>query len=181
MARGEVITDEKRKFGGKAGKSRSRALSVGRLASLLAFLPVASRAPVYTQLILALIVDGRMPPARKAMLAGALGYLLVGKDLVPDEVPLLGGLDDLVVVVLAVDLFLEGVPGDLLDEKLVDLGIDRGAFDHDVAQIRRLTPGPVRRIIRRLPGLAESAGRALNDTGLGPRLRAWISKEESIA
>ena len=180
MARGQVITDEKRKYRNGSGK-RSRALSVGRLASLLAFLPVASRAPTYTQLILALIVDGRVPAARKALLAGALGYLLVGKDLVPDEVPLIGGLDDLIVVVLAVDLFLEGVPADLLDEKLDDLGIERTAFDQDVAQIRRLTPGPVRRIIRRLPGLAEGASRAFNETGLGPRVRAWISKEESIA
>ena len=184
MARGEVITEDKRKFRDNAKngkKGRSRALSVGRLASLLTFLPVASRAPIYTQLILALLVDSRMPAGRKALLAGALGYLLVGKDLVPDEVPLLGGLDDLVVVVLAVDVFLEGVPTDLLDEKLIDLGIERAAFDHDVAQIRRLTPGPVRRIIRRLPGLADSAGRALHDTGFGPRLRAWITREESIA
>ena len=66
-----------------------------------------------------------MPASRKAMLAGAAGYLLVGRDLIPDYVPVLGGLDDLVVVVLAVDLFLDGIPDDLLEEKLDDLGIDR--------------------------------------------------------
>jgi uncharacterized membrane protein YkvA (DUF1232 family) len=175
MARENDDKDHKRKSRGR------RALSIGRLASLLTFLPVASRAPIYAQLIMALIVDGRMPAARKAMLAGALGYLLIGKDLVPDEIPVLGGLDDLVVVVLAVDLFLEGVPAELLDEKLVALGIERAAFDHDVAQIRRLTPGPVRRIIRRLPDLAASAGKAMQETGLGPRVRAWISREDSIA
>ena len=38
--------------------------------------------------------------------------------------PLIGGLDDLVVVVLAIDLFLEGVPADVLHEKLDELGID---------------------------------------------------------
>ena len=165
----------------KRGSRRRRALSVGRIASLLAFLPVASRAPIYAQLMVALIVDGRMPTSRKALLAGALGYLLVGRDLVPDEVPLLGGLDDLVVVVLAVDLFLDGVPADLLDEKLVDLGIERAAFDNDIAQIRRLTPGPVRRVIRRLPGLVAAAGDAMQQTGLAPRVRGWISREDSIA
>lgn len=167
----------------KRGKrsGAGRALSIGRAASLLAFLPVASRAPMYAQLILALIVDSRMPNSRKALLAGALGYLVVGKDLVPDEVPILGGLDDLVVVVLAVDLFLEGVPGELLDEKLDVLGIERAAFDHDIAQVRRFTPGPVRRAIRRLPGLVADAGNAIQGTGIGPRLRAWISREESIA
>ena len=83
-----------------------------------------------------------MPAARKALLAGAAGYLVLGRDLIPDDIPIIGGLDDLVVVVLAVELFLDGVPDDLLDEKLDELGIDRAAFDRDIAQIRRLTPGP---------------------------------------
>ena len=175
MARGHDDTNTKPR------SRKRRIVSIGRIASLLAFLPVASRAPIYAQLVFALVTDGRMPNSRKALLAGALGYLVLGKDLVADEIPLLGGLDDLVVVVLAVDLFLDGVPADLLDEKLGVLGIERAAFDNDIAQIRRLTPGPVRRIIRRLPGLVAAAGNALQETGVAPRLRAWISKEESIA
>ena len=121
------------------------------------------------------------PMLRSALLAGGLGYIFVGRDLIPDDIPLLGGLDDLLVVVLSVDVFLEGVPQDLLDEKLDALGIERAAFYEDMAQIRRLTPGPVRRSIRRLPELIAAAGNAVNQTGAGPRLRAWISKEESIA
>jgi uncharacterized membrane protein YkvA (DUF1232 family) len=175
MARGHDDSNTNRR------SRKRRIVSIGRIASLLAFLPVASRAPIYAQLVFALVTDGRMPNSRKALLAGALGYLVLGKDLVADEIPLLGGLDDLVVVVLAVDLFLDGVPADLLDEKLGALGIERAAFDNDIAQIRRLTPGPVRRIIRRLPGLVAAAGNALQETGVAPRLRAWISKEESIA
>jgi uncharacterized membrane protein YkvA (DUF1232 family) len=175
MASGNDDTKQKR-------RSRTRrALSLGRFVSLLAFLPVASRVPIYAQLIFALLVDSRMPASRKALLAGGLGYILVGRDLVPDQVPLLGGIDDLVVVVLAVDVFLEGVPADLLDEKLDALGIERAAFYEDIAQIRRLTPGPVRRTIRRLPRLIDDAGRAINESGVGPRLRAWISKEEALA
>jgi uncharacterized membrane protein YkvA (DUF1232 family) len=170
--------DESKK---KRTSRRRSALSIGRIASLLAFLPVASRAPIYAQLIVALIADSRTPASRKVILAGALGYLLVGRDLIPDQVPVLGGLDDLVVVVLAVDLFLDGVPADLLEEKLFDLGIERAAFDNDIAQIRRLTPGPVRRVIRRLPGMVAAAGDAIHQTGLGPRVRGWISREESIA
>ena len=175
MARDTTDTTKKRR------SRKRRALSLGRIATLLAFLPVASRAPVYVQLILALLVDGRMPASRKAMLAGAAGYLLIGRDLLPDDVPLIGGIDDLVIVVLAVDVFLEGVPNELLDEKLDTLGIDRASFHEDMAQIRRLTPGPVRRTIRRLPGLAAAAGNAINDSGIGPRIRAWISKEEAPA
>ena len=97
----------------------------------------------------------RRPDAGRsqALLGAAAGYLVLGRDLIPDTIPIIGGLDDLVVVVLAVDVFLDGVPPELLQEKLDDLAIDRVAFDRDVAQIRRLTPGPVRRTIRRVPGL----------------------------
>src|SRR6266545_1170114 len=136
--------------------SRGRA-GFSRAFKLLAFLPIASRIPTYARLVTALVLDERMPASRKAVLAGAAGYLAVGRDLIPDYVPVIGGIDDLVVVVLAVDLFLEGVPDDLLEEKLDDLGIDRVAFDRDSAQVRRLTPGPVRRTIRRVPGLIGGA------------------------
>ena len=161
------------------GKTPGRA-GVSRFVSLLAFLPVASRVPDYARLIAALVLDERMPNDHKVMLGVAAGYVVVGRDLVPDSIPLLGGLDDIVVVVLAVDLFLDGVPPELLQEKLDDLGIDRAAFDRDVAQIRRLTPGPVRRTIRRVPALISGAGRAIDRSGLAPRVRAWITREDPI-
>ena len=168
--------------GGGDGKSRKRGSGVlGRALGLLAFLPLASRAPMYARLIASLLVDERTPASRKVLLAGAAGYLLVGRDLVPDQVPVLGGLDDLVVVVLAVDLFLDGVPDELLAEKIADLGIDRTAFDDDMARVRRLTPGPVRKTMRRIPGLIAQAGEAIDHSGVGPRVRAWISKEGSVA
>ena len=164
------------------GKSKRRGPSVlGRAFGLMAFLPLASRAPIYARLMLALVADERMPAGRKALHAGAAGSLLLGRDLVPDQVPVLGGLDDLVVVVLAVDLFMDGVPDELLSEKLVELGIDRPSFDDDMARIRRLTPGPVRKTIRRIPGLVAQAGEAIDNSGIGPRVRAWISKEEPVA
>jgi uncharacterized membrane protein YkvA (DUF1232 family) len=131
--------------------------------------------------VTALVLDERMPASRKALLAGAAGYLVVGRDLVPDSVPIIGGIDDLVVVVLAVDLFLEGAPDDLLEEKLDELGIDRAAFDRDIAQIRRLTPGPVRRTIRRVPDLIGGVADAMKQHGLGPRMRAWITREDRSA
>jgi uncharacterized membrane protein YkvA (DUF1232 family) len=153
-------------------------MSLARMLSLLAFLPVASRIPDYARLVGALVLDERMPNERKLLLGAAAGYLAFGRDLVPDDVPVIGGLDDLIVVILAVDLFLDGVPDELLHEKLVELGIDRAAYDRDIAQIRRLTPGPVRRTIRRIPTLISDTGDAINRLGLGPRLRAWINKEE---
>ena len=149
--------------------------------SLLAFLPVASRIPDYARLVTALVLDERMPKDRKVLLGAAAGYLVLGRDIIPDDVPIIGGLDDLVVVVLAVDLFLDGVPSELLSEKLEELGIDRVAFDQDMARVRRLTPGPVRKTLRRVPGMVSQANEAFENMGVGPRVRNWISKEEPIA
>jgi uncharacterized membrane protein YkvA (DUF1232 family) len=166
----------------KDQKRRRRGPSLlGRALGIMAFLPLASRAPIYARLIFALVLDERTPASRKALLAGAAGYLIVGRDLIPDDIPILGGLDDLVVVVLAVDLFLDGVPSELLTEKLQELGIDRVAFDQDMARVRRLTPGPVRKTLRRIPKMVSQAGDAIEGTGVGPRVRNWISKEDSIA
>jgi len=159
----------------------ARSTSVRRLVGLAAFLPLASRAPDYARLVWALIRDERTPASRKAMLAGALGYLVVGRDIVPDDLPVLGGLDDLVVVVLAVDLFLDGIPREVLEAKLDELGIDQRAFDEDMVRIRSLMPGPVRRVLRRVPGAVEAAADAVAKSGIGPRVRGWINKEGSIA
>jgi uncharacterized membrane protein YkvA (DUF1232 family) len=169
----------------REAKRRSRrsrgGAGIGRALSLLAFLPIASRVPMYTRLVTSLVLDDRMPVQRKALLAGAAGYLAVGRDIIPDDIPIIGGLDDLVIVVLAVELFLDGVPDDLLDEKLTELGIDRLEFDRDIAQVRRLTPGPVRRTIRRVPELIGGVSEAMKTFGLGPRTRAWINREDRNA
>jgi uncharacterized membrane protein YkvA (DUF1232 family) len=165
----------------KHSRRSSGRAGFGRALSILAFLPIASRVPMYTRLITALVMDERMPKGRKALLAGAAGYLVLGRDLIPDDVPIIGGLDDLVVIVLAAELFLEGVPDDLLTEKLAELRIDRAEFDRDVAQVRRLTPGPVRRTIRRVPEVIGGVGEAMKQLGLGPRTRAWINREDTSA
>jgi uncharacterized membrane protein YkvA (DUF1232 family) len=174
--------EEMAKQSEKRSEHRRRGpIGMKRALGLLAFAPIASRAPVYVRLMWELVSDERMPAGRKALLGGALGYLVVGRDLVPDDIPIIGGLDDVVVVLLAIDLFLEGVPSELLEEKLDALGIDRRAFEDDMARIRRFVPGPVRRGIRRLPGATDAAIGAVRRSGVGPRVRNWINKEESLA
>ena len=160
----------------KKGSSSTRAVS--RVMSMSAFLPIASRAPIYGRLMWELMIDDRTPASRKALLAGALGYLVLPTDLIPDRIPVIGGLDDLIVVVLAVDLFLDGVPKEVLTEKLDQLGIERRAFDRDIAQIRRLMPGPVRRAMRRIPQAFDLGAGALRTARVGPRVRTWINRDE---
>jgi uncharacterized membrane protein YkvA (DUF1232 family) len=162
-------------------KRRRRRGSLLRALRWLAFVPVASRVPMYARLVWALVLDDRVPASRKAVLVGAAGYVLIGRDLIPDEIPILGGLDDLAVVVLAIEVFFDGIPDGLLEEKLDELCIDKEAFRRDIDQVRRLTPAPVRRIIRRLPDAIDAAGQLISRSKIGPRVRSWIVKEESFA
>ncbi|MGD0018773.1 MAG: DUF1232 domain-containing protein [Candidatus Limnocylindrales bacterium] len=162
-------------------RRRSRNGGLMRALNLLAFMPLASRVPMYARLIWALVMDPRIPASRKVVLVGAAGYVLVGRDLIPDDIPVLGGLDDVAVVILAVEVFFDGIPDEILEEKLEELAIDREAFRRDMGQVRRFTPAPVRRIIRRLPGAIDSAGRLIAKAEIGPKVRSLISKEESFA
>jgi uncharacterized membrane protein YkvA (DUF1232 family) len=176
----EVLAAMARKGANDNGRKRSTGSAIRRALGMLAFLPVASRVPMYARLIWTLAVDERVPASRKALLAAAAGYLVVGRDIVPDDVPVLGGLDDLVVVALAIDLFLDGVPNEILSEKLLDLGIERREFEEDVARIRRLMPAPVRRMVRRIPDALVMAGEAVERSGVVPRVRGWIEESRTM-
>jgi hypothetical protein len=85
------------------------------------------------------------------------------------------------VAVLAVDVFLDGVPEALLEEKLDQLGISPRELERDLAQVRRMVPRPVRRLASRLPDLVAEAGALIKRSAVDQRLRAWILKEESPA
>lgn len=132
---------------------------MARLIAGVTLLPVAARTHLYGRLLWSLVRDERVPLARKGLLAAAAGYVVLGSDLIGDDIPVLGAVDDLVAVVLAVDLFLEGVPQAVLDEHLAAVGLDRRTFEADVAQVRRLVPGPLRRLVRLAPRLAGRLGR----------------------
>lgn len=162
-------------------KRRGRGATARRFLGLIALLPLAGRAPLYARLLWSLVLDDRVNASRKAVLAGALGYLFLGRDIIPDAIPIVGGLDDLVVIAVATDLFLDGVDEAVLHEKLDQLGIPRDAFEEDMARVRRLLPGPVRRTFRRLPQVIDVAAEAIQHAGLGPRLRAWLDREGSPA
>lgn len=182
MARGSTNDKRGKSDGADArSKGRGRRPGIRRLIATAAFMPIAARAPLYARLMWSLVVDGRTPAARKALLAGALGYIALGRDVVPDSIPILGQLDDLVVVALATELFLDGLDETLLAEKLEEAGIPRAAYDEDVARVRRLLPGPLRRTVRRIPGAARIVGDAVARSGLQPSLRRWLSREGTPA
>ncbi len=121
------------------------------------FIPIASRAPVYGRLIAELAVDGRVPWSRKAILGMAAMYVMSPIDLIPDFVPFISRVDDVMVTIIALDLFLEGVPRELMIEKMYTLGIDGRELERDMEAARRFLPLPIRTFARRLPALIETS------------------------
>lgn len=162
-------------------KRDRRGPGVRRMIAAAAFMPMAGRAPLYARLLWSLVKDDRTPTSRKVLLAGALGYVALGRDIVPDFVPILGQLDDLVVVALATELFLDGLDDMLLAEKLAEAGIPRAAYDEDVARVRRLVPGPIRRAARRIPGAIKFVAEAVGQSPIQPQMRRWINGEGATA
>ena len=58
----------------------------------------------------AILADTRTPRAAKILLGVAVGYLLSPIDLIPDFIPMIGELDDLIIVPALVLLALRFVP-----------------------------------------------------------------------
>jgi hypothetical protein len=131
--------------------------------SLWPFVPIAARVPLYGRLIVELLADSRVPASRKAILALAAAYLASPVDLIPDFIPLISRLDDVAVTIVALDIFLEGVPRDVLLDRMYALGIDGRELERDMESVRRFLPAPVRAAAMRLPDLLEAGTKIVRD------------------
>jgi len=95
------------------------------------------RSPRYGRLALRLLRDRRITPRQKAPLVAAVGYGISPIDLVPGIVPLLGQLDDLIVLLGGLRLTLEQVPPSIGNEHLLAVGLTKGDIDADFAATLR--------------------------------------------
>jgi len=68
--------------------------------------------------VLGLMLDRRVPLRLKLLLPAALIYLISPIDLVPDIVPLLTHIDDVIVIVLALAMFLSLAPREVVLEHM---------------------------------------------------------------
>jgi uncharacterized membrane protein YkvA (DUF1232 family) len=59
--------------------------------------------PNYLRLLAGLITDGRVSRVDKLLVAGALAYIIMPIDLLPDLVPFLGQVDDVYLLMLAIE------------------------------------------------------------------------------
>ena len=89
--------------------SRGRALA-GRVGAL----PMRQKA----QLAGSLFGDPRMPPHTRVLLAILVGYLALPIDLIPDFVPVLGQIDDVVMLGLGTALIVRSLPKGIFEEHL---------------------------------------------------------------
>jgi uncharacterized membrane protein YkvA (DUF1232 family) len=137
---------------------------------------LAGRAPTYARLLWALATDDRVPPSRKALLGIAGAYIVAPFDLIPEAIPFVGAIDDVAVMVLAIDVFLEGLPKDLVNEKLADLGMSPNELEHDLARVRRLVPRPVRQAMLRVPDALDGVAEFVMDNGLDRRARDVVQR-----
>jgi uncharacterized membrane protein YkvA (DUF1232 family) len=138
---------------------------------MLPFLPLAGRAPSYARLLWALATDSRVPASRKALLGVAGAYIVSPVDLIPEFIPIVGAMDDVVVMVLAIDIFLEGLPKDLVNEKLADLGMSPTELEQDLARVRRIIPRPLRQAMLRVPEAIDGVAEFVMDTGIDQRVK----------
>jgi uncharacterized membrane protein YkvA (DUF1232 family) len=80
--------------------------------------------PNLVRLYWRLLRDRRVSVWPKALLAGALAYVVLPFDLIPDAIPFLGEVDDLVILIAAARWFMRLCPPEVVREHA--RAIDRG-------------------------------------------------------
>ena len=99
------------------------------------FTALLRRLPRYARLAWQLARDERLSRSRQAVLLAGAAYLVSPVDLVPGIIPVVGQLDDALVVLLAIRLALAGLPAADREAALAGAGLDATALDDDVRTI----------------------------------------------
>ena len=112
---------------------------------------VLTDVPRHAKLAYCLLRDDRVPAAPKAALLAALGVIVSPLD-VPAWVPVLGELDILALGVLAVKVFVDACPEELVEEHRVALKASTSIFDDDWRAARAVLRLAVERAVSRAAG-----------------------------
>ena len=129
--------------------------------------------PTYARLVWGIMRDPRTPIGLKAILAAAVAYVVSPLDLVPDAIPILGQADDLTVVLLVLDLFIQNAPEDVRRDHMRRATDGSADLDRDLARMRVLLGGRFDTIRDRLPELLERYGRLRDPDDLKHSLAGW--------
>jgi len=120
-------------------QERKRARGILREALLLI--------PNFLKLLYRLFKDGRVPKAEKALLLGAIIYVVSPLDLIPDVIPFVGEVDDLYLVGLTVLRLLNRAPDAVIREHWNGRGDIAGVVDKVVRAAQFILPKRVQRIL----------------------------------
>ncbi len=129
--------------------------------------------PTYARLVWGLARDPRTPLGLKALLAGALTYVLTPVDLIPDVIPIVGVADDLTVLLLVLDVFISNAPADVRDEHLQRAAVGQAVLDEDLARLRTLLGHRYDQIRDSLPDLLERFGGLGDADEVKHRMARW--------
>jgi uncharacterized membrane protein YkvA (DUF1232 family) len=83
---------------------------------LMKIRPIADKLLMELEVYRLLLKDKRTPLFAKITLGLAIGYLLLPFDVIPDWIPLLGQIDDVVIVPLLVFAALKFIPPYVIEE-----------------------------------------------------------------
>jgi uncharacterized membrane protein YkvA (DUF1232 family) len=134
---------------------------------------VLLRLPTYARLVWGLARDPRTPLGLKALLIAALAYVVLPIDLIPDVVPILGAADDLTVLLLVLDLFINNAPAAVRDDHLARAAAGQAVLDADLARVRSLLGGRYDRIRDTLPELLARYGGLRESAEVKRHLAEW--------
>jgi uncharacterized membrane protein YkvA (DUF1232 family) len=96
------------------------------------------RLPAYIKLAAAMGRDERVPKSAKAFLVTGGVYTVSPIDLVPGIIPVAGQLDDLYVILTAIQQAIRVTPKPIADEYLAKYNVTRDDIEHDLAAVRNL-------------------------------------------
>jgi uncharacterized membrane protein YkvA (DUF1232 family) len=136
---------------------------------MVRFVGVMTRVPRYIKLGWLLMNDPTVSGTGKAALGGGLAYAVSPIDAVPGFIPVLGQLDDLAVLLLAVRTALRSCPTEVADRHLQATGLSWEALERDLVTLRATTIW----VAQRGGALAVRAGKAMLGK-LSERVRAAL-------
>lgn len=106
---------------------------------------VIARTPRYVKLGWLLMNDPTVSTRGKAALGGGLAYALSPVDPIPGFIPVLGQLDDLAALILAVRVALRSAPAEVAEGHLRAAGLSWDIIERDIVTIRATTVWITRR------------------------------------
>jgi uncharacterized membrane protein YkvA (DUF1232 family) len=119
-----------RRRSGAAGLSEDEAVPTPRTGAKRTVMYYVRQLPQYLRLLGGLITDPRVAMMDKLLVAGAMAYIIMPIDLIPDFIPFFGEIDDVYILVLALQRLVSnagrtvlishwtGDPSDLADLNL---------------------------------------------------------------